>query len=165
MAQISREEYNKRAIAYRKKYAEADPEAWKKLCNERYLKAKAKRIENGTQEAFNAKQKEYIDKNYEVVKERRKLASRRHYQNNRGKRNAKRMSRFKQVSMATPKWLTKDQLQEIYNIYEKCPKGYEVDHCVPIKNNRVCGLHVPWNLKIITVAENRSKGNRWFDLS
>jgi hypothetical protein len=40
---------------------------------------------------------------------------------------------------------------------------YEVDHIIPLKNDKVCGLHVPENLQIITRFNNRSKQNKLYE--
>ncbi len=37
---------------------------------------------------------------------------------------------------------------------------WEVDHIVPLTSPKVCGLHVEWNLRVITRRMNRSKGNK-----
>lgn len=67
---------------------------------------------------------------------------------------------------ATPSWLTIEQRKAIRQIYKDASAKtretgipYEVDHIVPIRGKSVCGLHVPWNLQVITRAENQRKRN------
>ena len=73
----------------------------------------------------------------------------------------RRVSKFD----ATPRWLSKEQLDEIQSIYTFAQEmGYHVDHIVPLKNRNVCGMHVPWNLRAITPIENMSKHNKLIDM-
>lgn len=44
-------------------------------------------------------------------------------------------------------------LEQSFNI------RYEVDHIIPIKHEKVCGLHVPWNLVVIPKDMNGFKRN------
>jgi hypothetical protein len=48
-------------------------------------------------------------------------------------------------------------LQAIKLFYENCPKGYEVDHIIPISKG---GLHTLENLQYLTIRENRCKSNK-----
>lgn len=36
-----------------------------------------------------------------------------------------------------------------------------VDHIIPLAGENVCGLHVPWNLRIVPGRQNILKGNNW----
>lgn len=58
-----------------------------------------------------------------------------------------------------PTWVNK---QEILNIYLKAQEqGLTVDHIIPLKGKIVSGLHVPWNLCLLSKAENSSKNNKF----
>lgn len=51
--------------------------------------------------------------------------------------------------------------KELIKIYEVCPKGYQVDHIIPINHKDVCGLHTPWNLQYLTKQDNANKSNKF----
>ena len=71
---------------------------------------------------------------------------------------------------ATPPWLTRAQKSEIRALYQAAitltkttGEQYVVDHIVPLRSPDVCGLHVPWNLRVITRDENLKKSNKLVD--
>jgi hypothetical protein len=51
--------------------------------------------------------------------------------------------------------------KEIRLFYKNCPEGFQVDHIIPILNENVCGLHVPWNLQYLNPFDNNKKNNKW----
>lgn len=64
---------------------------------------------------------------------------------------------------ATPPYISGDTLNEVYEFASECrAQGFdvEVDHIVPIRADDVCGLNVPWNLRVCLKSHNRAKGNR-----
>ena len=67
----------------------------------------------------------------------------------------------------TPPWLNFGHWFETECIYKYCSAlrsvglDYEVDHITPLQGKTVSGLHAPWNLQVITGAENAFKGNRF----
>jgi 5-methylcytosine-specific restriction endonuclease McrA len=67
---------------------------------------------------------------------------------------------------ATPLWLTRKQKSELRQLYQiaitmtqTTGEQYVVDHIYPLRSEVVCGLHVPWNLRIITQQQNLQKSN------
>lgn len=70
---------------------------------------------------------------------------------------------------AIPKWFDKDKCAEVYRACEELnSKGverYEVDHIVPLQGSNVCGFHVHYNLRVVTMSENRSKGNKLIEVN
>lgn len=72
---------------------------------------------------------------------------------------------------ATPPWLTRKQKAEIRQLYQiaitmskTTGERYVVDHIVPLQGEDVCGLHVPWNLRVTTQEENLKKSNKVLDI-
>lgn len=69
-----------------------------------------------------------------------------------------------QMVLATPPWVSRDAIATIYARRDTLNAAigevvYHVDHIVPLQNKRVCGLHVPWNLRVMLACDNLSKKN------
>jgi len=83
---------------------------------------------------------------------------------NRAKGAADRMKRYAAQLQATPKWADLQATQAIYDecaaITQRTGVKHHVDHIVPLLGKAVCGLHVQYNLRIITAIQNHSKSNR-----
>lgn len=55
-----------------------------------------------------------------------------------------------------PSWA---DLEKIKEIYLNCPKGYHVDHIIPLKGTKASGLHIETNLQYLPAKENLKKRN------
>ena len=69
--------------------------------------------------------------------------------------------RYTRKKQRTPKWLTKEDLFKIKQFYLKRPRGYEVDHIIPLCGDNVSGLHVLNNLQYLKAQENREKNKKY----
>ena len=65
---------------------------------------------------------------------------------------------------AQPNWAAAEAITAIYtrasNLQKRTGVKRHVDHIYPLKHKLFCGLHVSWNLRILTARQNISKGNR-----
>lgn len=141
--------------AYAKQYRKDNPEKVKEL-GKAWAKQNPEKIKAYGQKAVKAwleRNPEYPSNFYKANKERYIAAS--------ARRRAAQES-------ATPSWLTavdKAMIQEMYDVsearYIQTGIKHHVDHIVPINGKNVAGMHVPWNLQVITAHENLSKGWRF----
>lgn len=151
-------EYNRNWLAknpgYYKKYREENYETVR-LNELRYLENNPEKREETL--------KKHVESNREIIK----IRNLQWMKNNPGKVNAYTAKRRSKKLLATPDWLTVEMLDEIINLYilskqKELETGikHHVDHIVPLQGIGVCGLHVPWNLQVITAEENQKKGNK-----
>jgi len=126
-------------------------------------------------EASRAAGRKYYEKNKEVVKARassRPHAEVRQYKTKYKEQNSELYKALVSVRKrrhrnATPAWITKEQKLAMRQLYLQAQQmtqitgeRYVVDHIIPLISDEVCGLHVPWNLRVITQEENLKKSNK-----
>lgn len=145
----------------RKKRRESSKQ-WRILNPEKYSSAQRLWRDNN-REHLSLKQKEYSKEKPEVGK----TAREKYRENNKDKFAHYSAKRRATKLQATPPWITEEQSKDIENFYSLSRKlskltgePMEVDHIVPLQGENVCGLHVPWNLQVLHMKLNRTKGNR-----
>ena len=67
--------------------------------------------------------------------------------------------------LSTPDWVDRKVLNSMRDEARRLTKEtgvlHTLDHRVPLNHLYVCGLTVPWNLRIAPWRVNASKGNKW----
>ena len=136
------------------------------LCSKCYYK--------NNKEKHRALTKAYYEKHSEAIKAygrqwyaqnkaRRNKKASEHYAKNKAdylERTNRRRNKIRQSFALLPPALQ----EEIRAIYNNCPKGYHVDHIIPLKGSNVSGLHVPWNLQYLPAEANLKKGSKCLGL-
>jgi hypothetical protein len=114
-------------------------------------------------EKHKAKNERYKTANIEKVR----ASKARWARDNPGLVNAKTARRRAKILKASPPWLNESHQLNIKQYYNEANlltvqtgTEHHVDHIVPLQGRNVCGLHVPWNLQVITAKENYRKSNK-----
>lgn len=118
------------------------------------------RIQNPT--SADATRRKYYTTNKEIYLTRTK-----HWRsNNKSKLRIYNTRRREQLVLATVKWANMQAIDKIYKqavlMTEQTGTQHHVDHIIPLNGKEVCGLHVEYNLQILTASENYNK-NRKFE--
>ena len=94
-----------------------------------------------------------------------RAASKRFRENNPEVKNADTNARRKRVKRATPKWANLFITKEMHLLARERAKAtgfdWHVDHIIPLRGKKVCGLHVENNLQAIPAEHNLKKRNHY----
>jgi hypothetical protein len=108
-------------------------------------RATAKAYSSRNKDSLNAKAREYQKKNPHIHR-------------------ATGSFRRARLRSATPPWITPQMREEIKALHAEAERleqetgiQFDVDHIVPLDGKIICGLHVPWNLRVITHSDNISR--------
>jgi hypothetical protein len=128
---------------------------WRSLNKEKH-NSKSKDWVKANPEKRKAAAKKWADNNYIVALEGRRNWRKNNLERSRSYVNARRSA----LKVATPKCLGEFDLLWIEEIYHLAQlRSLTVDHEIPLRHKRVCGLHVPWNLRLMDAHSNYSKSN------
>ena len=160
------------------------PRKTKGICiecmKEDWAKDNARRALLPKSEAAKAAGRRYYERNAEQVKARAQGRAQEEVRKYRERHKVANPELYKELTnarrrrfrQATPKWLTVEQKMEIRLKYRLAVElsrvtkiRHAVDHIIPLHGETVCGLHVPWNLRVITQEENLLKSNKLIDTS
>lgn len=108
-----------------------------------------------------ARVRQYRRKNKDVVSERN-----REWRVRNPHRNAAKAAAYEaRKKRAMPQWADRSAIDSVYRVCAELNAAggdFQVDHIVPLCSERVCGLHVAWNLQVVERSINQSKSNRYW---
>jgi len=137
---------------YGKAWRKANPEKIRAI-NAAYYKRHADRL--------NAKSIVWNNANPDKVKSNGKAYRKTHPE----KRNADAAKAHALKLQRIPAWANLDKINEWYeaaafatNVFET---SIEVDHIIPLNGKRVSGLHVDYNMQLLTRKANQQKNNKF----
>lgn len=150
-----------------KKWRQENPERVKELKRnwnktpqgKKYSREKARKEREEHPERAKHREQKYRDSHKEETKLRGKI-----WREENPHKNAEKSRRyFARKNERQPPWI-EDYKEEVLVFYAEAKKLEEkdgikrhVDHIYPLKGKRSSGLHVPWNLQILTAEENLRK--------
>ena len=133
----------------------------RKICKTCTL-SRCKSYRENNKEKIKGKDAKYRKDNLEKLRS----YGRKHYTLNKDRYSEASARRRATKQKATPNWLSGNQKKEIKDLFWMAQdlrrvtgENYHVDHVVPLNNELVCGLHVPWNLQILPEDINYAKSN------
>ena len=108
----------------------------------------------------NTEERKLYMKEYGVNYENKEIVHAKYFSSEKGKgtQRSNLAKRRAAKLQRTPVWSESEAIREFY---QNCPKGYQVDHIIPLQGELVSGLHVIGNLQYLTIAENREKSNHF----
>lgn len=161
-----RKEHKEKELATQKKWRIANKEKLTESKSQYYQKNKEvilahhKKLYKNNKEKILKNRKKYRKENRIIIAERLK----RWGQKNKAKRNASARERQLRKKKACPNWVKPEEILPFYEearrLTEETGMKHHVDHIIPLKGENVRGLHVPWNLRVISAKENIRKSNR-----
>lgn len=174
-----KEEKNEESFYFRKDTGKYRPEckqcwninvlAWKKNNKDlvrKYVRKSCKKAYDACPEKYKEKTRKKRAQNPDRYKEIVNKSNKKRYYENYAQERARLNNLSASRRSAVPKWLTaiqKAMIQEFYDLAKaretQTGVKYHVDHIIPINGENICGLHVPWNLQILTASDNCSKKN------